>query len=101
MVQPVCSSTHLHFVALQPALVLVVGLGSLLRHFLLQVWPPSEEDIVDKRILQQSQEDEDKAAHEVYVDGLDVRNLWQSLPQMSVDGGHRQHRCYAWRQRTW
>lgn len=51
----------------------------------------AEEDVVDKGVLEQRQEDEDEAAHQVDVDGLDVGDLGQGFPQVGVDGGHCQH----------
>lgn len=69
----------------------IVGCGGFLRRSLLPLRSPAEEDVVDQRVLQQSQEDEDEAAHQVHVDGFDVGNLRKSLPQMRVDGGHGQH----------
>lgn len=69
----------------------IVGCGGFLCSSLLPLRSPAEEDVVDQRILQQSQEDEHKTAHQVHVNGFDIRNLWKSLPQMCVDGGHGQH----------
>ncbi len=69
----------------------IVGFGGFLCSFLLPLWSSAEEDVVDQRVLQQSQEDEDETAHQVHVNGFDIRDLWKRLPQMCVDGGHGQH----------
>ncbi len=69
----------------------IVGCGGFLCSFLLPLRSSAEEDVVDQCVLQQSQEDEDETAHQVHVNGFDIRDLWKSLPQMCVDGGHGQH----------
>lgn len=74
--------SHLQFVALQSTPILVVGLGSLFCHLLLQVGTPTEEDVVDKGVLQQGQKDKHKAAHEENVNGLDVGDLGKSLSKV-------------------
>lgn len=75
---------------------LVVGLLGFLCQLLLHLWSTAEEDVVDEGILQQGQEDHDEAAHQVHVDGLDVRDLGERLSQMGVDGGHGQNRGDTW-----
>ena len=64
---------------------------SLLSEFFLHLRASSKEDVVDECILQQCQEYKDEAAHQVHVYSFDVGNLWKGLPQMSVNGGHREH----------
>lgn len=90
--------SHLQFVALQSTPILVVGLGSLFCHLLLQVGTPTEEDVVDKGVLQQGQKDKHKAAHEENVNGLDVGDLGKSLSKVGIDSGHCQNRGYTCRQ---
>lgn len=58
--------------------------------FLLHLRTSSKKDVVDKSVFQKSQEDKDKAAHQVHVYSFDVGNLGQSLSQMCVDGCHGQ-----------
>lgn len=71
----------------------VFGLGCLLCQLLLPLRTSSKEDVVDKGILQKGQEHKDKAAHEVHVNGFDVGNFRQCLPQVCVNGGHCQDGC--------
>lgn len=66
--------THLNFVTLQPTL-LIVAFCSFFCHFLLQVWSTAEEYVVDKGVLEQSQEHKHKAAHQIDVYGLHIRDL--------------------------
>lgn len=73
-------------------MALVVGLADALALLLLLPGPPPKEDVVDKSILQECQEHEDKAAHEINIDSLDVGDLGEGLPQVGVDGCHGQHR---------
>jgi len=87
-----------HLIGIHEHLLVVSG-GRLLRRLLLPLGAPAEEDVVDQRVLQQGEEDEDEAAHQVHVDGLDVRDLGQRLPQMGVDGRHGEHRGDAWEER--
>lgn len=75
--------------------LLIVGQRRLLSCFFLPLRTPSEKDVVHQRVLQQSQEDEDEAAHQVHVYGLDVGDFRQGFPQMGVDGGHGEHRGYT------
>lgn len=84
-----------NLVWVQPYL-LVVGQCRFLGCLLLALRAPSEEDVVDKSVLEQGQEDKDKAAHQVHVDGFDVRDLWESLSQVGVNCGHCQNSCDAW-----
>lgn len=70
----------------------IVGLADPFTLFLLLPGASPEEYVVDKSILQECQEHEDKAAHEVNINSLDVRDLWESLPQMGVDGSHCKYR---------
>lgn len=62
----------------------------LLCQFLLHLRTSSKKDVVDKSIFQKSQEDKDKAAHQVHVYSFDVGDLGQSLSQVCVDGCHGQ-----------
>lgn len=71
---------------------LVVGLADAFTLFLLLPGASAEEYVVDKSILQECQEHEDKAAHEININSLDVRDLRKSLPQMGVDSSHCKHR---------
>lgn len=71
---------------------LVVGFVQPLVDLLLLLGPAAEEDVVDEGVLQQCQEHEDEAAHEVDVDGFHVGDLWEGLPQVRVDGCHGEHR---------
>lgn len=73
-------------------MALVVGLADALALLLLLPGPSPEEDVVDKSVLQECQEHEDEAAHEINIDGLDVGDLGECLPQVGVDGGHGEHR---------
>lgn len=57
---------------------------------------PAKEDVVDEGIFQECQKDENETAHQVDVDGLDIRNLGKGLTEMSIDGSHGQHSCYSW-----
>lgn len=68
----------------------ILGLGRLFCQLLLPLRASPEEDVVDQGVLQQGQEHEHEAAHEVHVDGFDVGDLGQRLPQVRVDGGHGQ-----------
>lgn len=68
-----------------------------LSQFLLHLRPSSKEDVVDKGIFQQSQEDEHKAAHQVHVDGFDVGDLGQRLSEVRVDGCHCEHSGDPWK----
>lgn len=86
-----CVFPHLDFVGVHALLLLVGALGQVLGLLLLQVRASAEEDVVDEGVLQQRQEHEHEAAHQVDVDGLHVRDLGQCLAQMGVDGGHSQH----------
>lgn len=70
--EDVAVGVHLHFVTLQTALVFVIGFSCFLRHLFLQVRPPTEEDVVNERVLQQGQEDKHEAAHQVDVYSLDI-----------------------------
>ena len=78
-------------------LPVVVGLLGLLSQLLLHLGPAAKEDVVDEGVLQQREEDHDEAAHQVHVDGLDVGDLGERLPQVGVDGRHGEHRGDAWR----
>lgn len=62
----------------------------LLCQFLLHLRTSSKEDVVDESVFQKSQEDKDKAAHQVHVYSFDVGDLGQSLSQMCVDSCHGQ-----------
>lgn len=68
----------------------------LLCQFLLHLRTSSKKDVVDKSIFQKSQEDKDKAAHQVHVYSFDVGDLGQSLSQVCVDGCHGQDSGDAW-----
>lgn len=70
----------------------VVGGGCLFSRLLLSLRALAEEDVVHEGVLQQSQEDEDETPHQVHVDSLHIGDLWESLSQVGVDGGHGQHR---------
>lgn len=84
-----------HLVGIHPH-IFIVGCCRLLSCFLLTLGAPPKEDVVDQRVLQQGQEDEDKAAHEVHVDGLDVGNFGEGLSQVGVDGSHGEHSGDTW-----
>lgn len=74
----------------------------LLRPFcqlFLHLRTSAKEDVVDKGIFQQSQEDEHEAAHQVHVYGFDVGDFGQRLPQMGVDGCHGQHSGDPWKKK--
>lgn len=73
-------------------MALVVGLADALALLLLLPRPPPEEDVVDKSVLQEGQEHEDEAAHEININSFDVGDLGESLPQVGVDGCHGKHR---------
>jgi len=70
----------------------IVGLADPFTLFLLLPWASPKEYVVDKSILQECQEHEDEAAHEINIDSLDVRDLGESLTQMGVDGSHCKYR---------
>lgn len=73
-------------------MALIVGLADPFTLFLLLPGASSKEYVVDKSIFQECQEHKDKAAHEVNINSLDVRDLRESFPQMSVDGSHCEYR---------
>lgn len=75
---------HLQFILLISALILFAS------SLFLRAFP--KEDVIYKGIFQQSQEHKHKAAHQVNINRLDIRDLWQGLPEMSADGRHCQHR---------
>ena len=57
---------------------------------LLSSGPPV--GVVDRGVLQEGREHEDKAHDQVDVDGLDVRYPWKRRPDTRTDGGHGEHR---------
>lgn len=69
----------------------ILCLGCLFCKLLLPLRASSKENVVDEGILQKGQKHEDKAAHEVHVNGFDVGDFGQRLPKVCVDGCHRQH----------
>lgn len=69
-------------------MALVIGLADPFTLFLLLARASPKEYVVDKSILQERQEHEDKAAHEIHINSLDIGDLGESLSQMSVDGSH-------------
>lgn len=76
--------------------LLVIGGGCFLGRLLLSLGALAEEDVVDEGVLQQGQEDKDKAPHQVHVNSLHVGDLGERLSQVGVDGGHGQHRGDPW-----
>ena len=94
-IRRMCSCRLTHLIGVHQRL-LVVRCGDLLCRLLLPLGPAAEEDVVDQGVLQQGEEHEDEAAHQVHVDGLDVGDLGQGLPQVGVDGCHGEHRGDAW-----
>lgn len=100
------SSTHnrgklsySHFVWVHPHLF-VVGCSRLLSCLFLTLRASSKEDVVYQRILQQSQENKDEAAHEVHVYGLDIGNFGEGFSQVGVNGSHGEHRGNTWGRKT-
>ncbi len=75
---------------------LIVGRGGFFRRSLLPLRSSPKENVIDKGILQQSQEHKDKAAHQVHVYGFHIGNLGKGLSQVSVNGGHGQHGGDTW-----
>jgi len=75
---------------------LVVDLVDAFVDLLLLLRPAAEEHVVDEGVLQQRQEYEHEAAHEVDVDGFHVRDLGERLPKVGVDGRHGEHRSNTW-----
>lgn len=75
---------HLQFVLFIGTLVLFAR-SLLLRAF-------SKENVIDESVFQESQEHKHETPHEIDIDCLDVGDLWQSLPEVSADGRHCQHR---------
>lgn len=69
----------------------IVGYSCLLSCPFLSLWAPAKENIVDKCVFQQSQKDEDEAAHEVHIYGLDVWDFGKGFSQVGVDGCHGEH----------
>lgn len=94
-----CKLSYFHLVWIHPHLF-VVGCSYFLSCPFLTLRAPSKKDVVYQGVLQQSQEDKDKAAHEVHVYGLDIGNFGQGFPQVGVDGCHGEHRCNTWRRKT-
>lgn len=87
LVVPIYEDSYLRSVEFFPV---VNRLLRLLCQFLLHLRTSSKKDVVDESIFQKSQEDKDKAAHQVHVYGFDVGDLGQSLSQVCVDGCHGQ-----------
>lgn len=73
-------------------MALIICLADPFTLFLLLPGASPKEYVVDKSILQECQEHEDKAAHEININSLDIRDLGESLPQVSIDGSHCKHR---------
>lgn len=88
-----------HFVWIHPHLF-VVGCGCLLSCLFLTLRASSKEDVVYQRILQQSQENKDEAAHKVHVYGLDIGNFGEGFSQVGVNGSHGEHRGDTWCRKT-
>lgn len=88
-----------HLVGIHPH-VFIVSRCSLLGCFLLALRAPAEEDVVDQSVLEQGQEDKDKAAHKVHVDGLHVGNFGEGLSEVGVDGSHGEHGGDTWSKKT-
>lgn len=78
----------------------VIGSSQFLCCPFLTLRAPSKEDVVYQRILQQSQEDKDKAAHEVHVYCLDIGYFGEGFSQVGVNGSHGEHRGNTWRRKT-
>lgn len=58
----------------------VVSFVEALVDFLLLLGSSSEKHVVDEGIFEKGQEHENKAAHEVDIDGFHVGDLWEGLP---------------------
>lgn len=71
----------------------VVSFVEALIDFLLLLGSSSEKHIVDKGIFKKGQEHENEAAHEVDINGFNVGDLWEGLPQVGVNGRHSEYRC--------
>lgn len=68
--------------------------------FLLLLGSPAKEHVVYEGIFEQGQEHKHKTAHEVDVDGFHIRDLWEGLPKVGVNGCHGEHRCNTWKLQT-
>ena len=84
-----------YLVGIHPHLFIVCNCWFLSCPF-LPLRTSSEEDVVYQRVLQQSHEDEDEAAHEVHVNGLHVGDFGEGFSQVGVNGSHGEHRGDTW-----
>lgn len=73
-------------------MALIVSLADPFALFFLLPRASPKEYVVDKSVLQECQEHEDKATHEININSLDIRNLGESLSQVGVDGSHCKYR---------
>lgn len=66
----------------------IVSFVEALVDLLLLLGSSSEEHVVDEGIFKKGQEHKNEAAHEVDINGFNVGDLWEGLPQVGVNGGH-------------
>lgn len=76
MIAAYLNESHLWSIKFVPVIICLL---CLLSQFLLHLRTSPEEDVVDKGIFEQSQEDEHKAAHQVHIYSFDVGDFGQSL----------------------